>query len=402
MTGPNLVLEVAYREVRTHARTTAFKAVTALLVVAAIIGPVVVALWPDEDGASRHVSVGLAGGTDRTLEKVIVALAEGALVVEFVPLSGQSQADADAALASGDLDVIVEAPDTLVWDSQVDAPLAAILEAALQHRAVIDKGEVFDLSESDVQQLLTPIDVADRIVDMTESSDFILAIAALGLFAGFLIPQVFGQLTLVSVVEEKSTGVVEVLLGHIDPRTLLLGKVLGLTLLAIGQIVVFLAGLGAAMFATDSIDVSGSVWSFVPVLAASLLGGLVFFNTLFALLGSLISRQEDASQVILPVFAPLMIGFVVGQMAIGGRADTTIIKVLTFVPPVTPMLLPVRVARGAVAPWEVAVALGLLMLASWAMIRVAARVYEFTLLHSGSRIGWRKAWGFARARPGSE
>ncbi|NOX30158.1 MAG: ABC transporter permease [Actinobacteria bacterium] len=401
MNGPNLVFEVAYRELRTHARTTAFKAITAFLVAAAIVGPVVVALWPDEDGA-RQVSIGLADGADRSLEETIVALAQGGLDVEFVPLSGRSQADTEAALASGDIDVIVDAPDTLVWDSQVDAPLAAILGAALQQRALLVRGEAYDLSENDVRQLLTPVDIADRIVDMTESSDFILAIAALGLFAGFLIPQVFGQLTLVSVVEEKSTGVVEVLLGHIHPRTLLLGKVLGLTLLAIGQILVFLAGLGAAMFATDSIDVSGSVWSFVPVLAVSLIGGLVFFNTLFALLGSLISRQEDASQVILPVVAPLMVGFIVGQLAIGGRADTTIIRVLTFVPPITPMLLPIRVARDAVAPWEVAAALSLLVLASWAMIRAAARVYEFTLLHSGSRVSWKKAWGFVRARPGSE
>lgn len=63
---------------------------------------------------------------------------------------------------------------------------------------------------------------------------------------------------------------------------------------------------------------------------------------------------------------------------------------LTLFPLTAPMLLPVRVARDAIPAWEVALALALLVGAVLVLIRVAGRVYEFTLLQTGSRVGWRQ------------
>ena len=195
---------------------------------------------------------------------------------------------------------------------------------------------------------------------------------------------------MMSVVEEKSTRVIEVLLNHIRPRTLLLGKVLGVGALAVVQLLVVVGGLTAALLATSAVTIPTSVWRFLPVIVVSILGGLAIYNTFFALLGSLVSRQEDASQVIMPVFIPLIGGFFVAQSAIIGDPETMLVRVLTLFPLTSPMLLPLRVARDAIAPWEVAAALGLLVFGVWALVRIAGRVYEFTLLHTGSRVGWRQ------------
>ena len=193
---------------------------------------------------------------------------------------------------------------------------------------------------------------------------------------------------MLSVVEEKSTRVIEVLLSHLRPRTLLLGKVLGLSALAVVQMVVAVGGLTAALLLTNAIDIPASVWRFLPIILVSILGGLAIYNTVFALLGSLISRQEDAAQVILPVFIPLVAGFFVGQAAVIGNAETLLVKALTWFPLTAPMLLPVRVALDAIPLWEIILSLGLLALGVWLLIRIAGRVYEFTLLHTGSRVGW--------------
>ena len=190
----------------------------------------------------------------------------------------------------------------------------------------------------------------------------------------FVLPQVFGQLTLLSVIEEKSTRVIEVLLSHIRPRTLLLGKVLGISALAVVQLVAVVLGLTAAILLTNAINIPASVWRFVPIVLVSILGGLAIYNTFFALLGSLVSRQEDAAQVMLPLFIPLMTGLFVGQAAVIGNAETLLVKALTWFPLTAPMLLPVRVARDAIPLWEIILSLGLLALGVWLLILIAGRV----------------------------
>ena len=216
----------------------------------------------------------------------------------------------------------------------------------LQQQEVLIKGRDLGLNEGDTAELFAPIAVQERFADKPD--EFAMAVAFFGLFMAFLLPQVFGQLTMVSVVEEKSTRVIEVLLSHIRPRTLLLGKVLGLSALAVVQLVVVVLGFTAALLLTDAINIPASVWRFMPIIVVSILGGLAIYNTLFALLGSLISRQEDAAQVILPVFIPLVAGFFVGQAAVIGSAETPLVKALTWFPLTSPMLLPVRVARDAI------------------------------------------------------
>ena len=383
-----LVNEVAWREIRTRSRTKAFRIITGILVAAAVIGPIVAALWPDNGDELREVTIGLID-VDEATQQQISALSEDSLDVTFQDLTDLSTDEVDQLLTDGDVDVALEAGPTLVWDSETDFEIARVLFTALQQQGVLIKGRALGLGEGDIAELLAPVQLQERFAEPVSSSDDLATtIAFFGLMAAFMVPQVFGQLTLLSVVEEKSTRVVEVLLGHLRPQTLLMGKVLGLGALAVVQLVIVVGGLTAALLLTNAIDIPASVWRFVPILLVSLVGGLAIYNTFFALLGSLISRQEDAAQVMLPVFIPLMAGFFVGQAAVIGDAEATPVKLLSWFPLTSPMLLPVRVARDAIAPWEIALSLGLLALGVWMLIRLAGRVYEFTLLHTGARVSW--------------
>ena len=391
-----LVRQVALREIRTRARTTSFRAITGILVAAAVIGPIVVAILPDSGDDLREVTVGLVD-VDETTQQRIVATAAGSLEVKFEDYSGVSSAAVDQALSDGEIDVALAAGPTLIWNRETDFEIAGLLFEVLQSQEVLVKGTALGLGESDVAQLLTPVQVQERFADQLDDSDDVAAgVAILGLMAAFIIPQAFGQLALLSVVEEKSTRVIEVLLGHLRPRTLLLGKVLGIGALAVAQLAVIVGGLTAALLLTKSVEVPSSVWQFVPIIVASILGGLAIYITFFALLGSLISRQEDASQVMLPIFIPLMAGLFAGQAVIAGNTESALIVALTLFPLTSPMLLPVRVAMDAIAPAEVALSIGLMVFAVWLLIRVAGRVYEFTLLHTGSRVGWDQVMRLSR------
>ncbi len=66
-------------------------------------------------------------------------------------------------------------------------------------------------------------------------------------------------------------------------------------------------------------------------------------------------------------------------------------------PLTAPFLLPVRVARDAIAPWEIAVAFSLAALGAWLMIRVASRVYQFTVLHMGAPVDWSRLLRLSRS-----
>lgn len=328
---------------------------------------------------------------DQALQDQISAYAFATIDITFEDLSGQSTERVDAAISNGDIDLTLEPGPTLVGDQETDFEIAGPLYAALQQLDVVVRGRALGLDPGQIADLLTPVELQERFVDEPDDAEGVInALALIGLIAAFILPQAFGQLTLLSVVEEKSTRVIEVLLSHLRPRTLLVGKVIGVGTLAVAQLLVIVAGLVGALLLTDAIEIPASVWRFVPIIVVSILGGLAVYNTFFALLGPLISRQEDASQVMLPVFAPLMAGYLVGQAAIFGNAASPVVRVLSIFPLTSPMLFPVRVVRDAIEPWEVALSISLLVPTTWLLIRVAGRVYEFTLLHTGSRVTWRQ------------
>lgn len=385
-------MEVAGREVRTRARTKAFRVITGILLLAVIAGPLLAALWPEGNGDLPTANVGVTSAASPQFLQILEQSAAGSYDLEITNVP-----DLDAAIDAGDIDTGIDFPSTLVWDNSADPQLENVLAFALRQDATATAAQTVGLNENELRSLFTPLQIEERLVNGSEAGDGVrLAVAYGGLFLSFLAVQVFGQLTLLSIVEEKSTRVIEVLLSHIKPRTLLGGKVLGLTALALVQLLLLVAGLVVSLLLTDAIDIPSSVWRFVPVLVVSAVGGLVIYNTLFALLGSLISRQEDASQIMLPAMIPIMAGFFIGQSAVFGNAESTIAKVLTYIPFTAPMLLPVRVARDAIDTWEIVLSLGLLALGAVLLMRLAGRVYEFTLLRTGSRVGWGELFRLTR------
>lgn len=378
------LIEVALREVRTRARTKAFRVITAVLLAVVIAGPIVAALWPEDNGDLPTATVGVSAAASPQFVQILEQSSTDTYDITLLEVD-----DLDRSIDVGDIDAGIDFPSTLVWDKLADPQLENVLAFALRQDATATAAQTVGLSDSELRSLFTPLQVEERLVNGSVDGDGVrLAVAYGGLFLSFMAVQVFGQLTLLSIVEEKSSRVIEVLLSHIKPRTLLGGKVLGLTVLALVQLLLVVLALVASMLLTSAIEIPASVWRFVPVLLVSAIGGLVIYNTLFALLGSLISRQEDASQIMLPAMIPILGGFLFGQTAVFGNASSIAARVLTFIPFTSPMLLPVRVARDAIATWEIVLAIGLLLLGAVLLMRLAGRVYEFTLLRTGSRVGW--------------
>jgi ABC-2 type transport system permease protein len=205
----------------------------------------------------------------------------------------------------------------------------------------------------------------------------------------FLSLNTFGALVLTGVVEEKTSAVVEILLAHVRAHVLLAGKVLGIGLIALAQFAVLVA-VGVVSLRISGTTVPSEVWVALPATVGWFIGGFAFYATLFALAGSFVSRQEDAQSSAAPVSLIFTAGYVVVFIVAGDPGGATA-TVLSILPPFAPLLMPLRIATGVAAPWEVVVAIVLLVAAVYGVIRAAGAIYARSLLHRGSRITWRQA-----------
>ena len=160
----SLVKEVAWREIRTRARTKAFRWITGILVAGAIIGPIVAAVWPDGGDDLRNVRVGLVE-VDQGTEQQILALAEGSLEVTFNNLTGSSPEQVAQALTDGEIDLALEPGPTLVWNQETDLEIASVVNTVLQQRETLVKGQALGLDEGEIANLLTPVNLQQRFAD---------------------------------------------------------------------------------------------------------------------------------------------------------------------------------------------------------------------------------------------
>ncbi len=189
-----------------------------------------------------------------------------------------------------------------------------------------------------------------------------------------------------SVVEEKQNRVVEILAAAIPIRQLLIGKVIGNTVIAVGQ-VALLSALGAVgLIATGNTSLlsdiaPGALWFLVFFLV-----GFVTLACLWAVVGALATRSEDIQASSMPVTALVMGIFFVGIIATG-----TVAMIASYVPLVSTIAMPVRVVAGEATWWQALLSLLISVVAAYGVIRVAERMYRGALLQTGSRSTYRQA-----------
>jgi ABC-2 type transport system ATP-binding protein len=221
-----------------------------------------------------------------------------------------------------------------------------------------------------------------------EAAGVIVAIIGIGVLSGLLI--LFGQFVAQGVVEEKSSRVVELLLATMKPWQLLAGKIVGLGLLGLAQIVVIAVVGVAGALAFDLVDIPGELIGTAVSVVLWFVLGYAFYAAIFAVAASLVSRQEDLAAVIMPTTLVLVVAFIVGIQA-SASPDGALARITSYVPGLSPLVMPVRQAAGDVAVWEIALAVVLMLIAIALIVRVGGRVYAGALLRTGGRTKVREA-----------
>jgi ABC-2 type transport system permease protein len=202
----------------------------------------------------------------------------------------------------------------------------------------------------------------------------------------------FGYAVLTGGVEEKQSRVVEVVLSTVRARDLLMGKVLGLGLLGIGQLVVFVGAMLAAATLSDRIQLPSTTPSAIALLAVWFILGFALYTTALGFFGALASRMEEASNAATPVMIVAVVSLTVAVTTVLNEPSGTIATIFTFLPPTAPFVVPMRAAFGAVSPLEIGLATVITLAAMWALFTVGARIYSGAVLQTVGRTKLRHAW----------
>lgn len=388
MTAPWMI--VARREIvaKLTDRTFLIGTLFSLLIIVAIVGMQIVL-----SERTHHYTV-VAQAADAPMAEAVAAGAQQADDKVTVTVSQvASPADAEAAVRSGDANAWLHQGGAdggwvLTGREEVDPALSQIATLVVRGAVTAANAQAAGADLRAIERgstLETALLVGDaQKQDLARAMGFVLAM----LF--YMSSLAFGFIIAGSVVEEKASRLVEILTTRISIRDLLLGKVLGNTALALAQMATYLGvGLVGLSFTSMS-DLLPSVSAGVGWFLAFYVVGFVLLACLFAAAGSLATRSEDLQASSMPLTIALMAVFFSAFLAKG-----SVLVWLSFVPPFSGVLMPIRLLQGTAATWEPVVALALLLATSGLVIAAAARLYRRALLQTGGRLSLRQAWRLA-------
>jgi ABC-2 type transport system permease protein len=374
---------VARRELWQRGRSRAFVISTVVLLLAVALGVALPAILSRNAKPER---VGVVGGSTATLTSVVTEAGRLAGVkVTVVP--EPDVAAAEAGLRSGNLSaVLVNNTEVLVKQVPIGGTASAggTLSGALAQLAGLSK--LFEQVPGAAAAAAHGIALPVRGLEPPSGS---LANRLTGLFTVVLVwilISVYGSQIAMGIGEEKSSRVVEVLLSSMRPVQLLIGKVLGIGLLALAQTAAMVVVFVVAGFAAGSDLVHGAAIGIVVAGGVFVVLGYAFYCTAYAAAGSLVSRQSDVNSVIMPVQLPLIIAYALSYTVIYANGANAFYHVLGFLPPTAPIAMPVLYAAGDVPVWQVVVSAAACAAGTVWMARVAAGIYSRSILRTGGRI----------------
>ena len=388
---------VAEREIRERVRARAFRVVTLLLlavVAAAIVIPELTR------GSSRPQRVGVVGALSSTERGLVVSAAHsvgtGATIV-----AEPDRASADTALRSGGIDLAVLQSRQVVTEKAVNAgDTTATARLAYTLAADFAVTEAFTAAGITAAQasLITgarPLPVTS--LEPASSKPGVRGTSVFGVIIVFVMLSQYETWTLIGVMEEKSSRVVEVLLATVRPLQLLGGKVLGIGAVAMAQaaaILVFALVLGKAV---GSDLLQGTAPTMLAAALLWLVVGYAFYCWVYAAAGSMAERQDQIQTLALPLSLPMIVGYVLALTAASSGHASAFVQVLGYLPPTAPFIMPILVGLGAVSWWGFAASAAISVVSTVGVARGAAGIYRRAVLRTGRRVRLREV--LARSSP---
>jgi ABC-2 type transport system permease protein len=308
--------------------------------------------------------------------------------VELVTTS--DDAAAVAAVRDGRLDAAVIGGAEIVVRSEPPAELVGIVQAVSQRMRTEEVLRETGLSDDQIRAALDQAPLGIRALepvdDRRRENSAVAFVGVLALYGQLF---AYGYWVAAGVVEEKSSRVVEVLLATVRPSQLLRGKILGIGVLGLLQLLLIgVVGLIAAQ-TVGSLDFPSGAIATIGIVLVWFVFGFFFYAGLFAVAGSIVPRQEDLQSTMTPLTLLIVGSFLIGLNAIG-NPSSTLATVASLLPPSAPLVMPSRIVLGETSLLGALLSMAITVAATVALIPLATRIYSAAVLRPG-RVRIRQA-----------
>ena len=396
MTPLHLAWLVALREINERARTRSFAISTGLIVLLSAAAVLAGTLLPDFFEEDPPVIAVVESDLPPGLATLLEDGSLGATAdIQRVP----STQEAQHLVQDGTADAAIYAGPTIAFRDETSGSTRNLIIQAYRLAALPAVLDQLDLTLEDARPLISPDPIPVTLLDPPdgpEPNEAQAGIATAAVVALLMTLTIYGVWILNGVIEEKTSRVVEVLMGAIRPWQLLLGKVCGILALALAQIAAAAGTAALLILLSQDVDlpaVTGEVAVFAIIYAIL---GLLLYSFVYAAAGATVSRQEEAQSVTMPITFTLLGVYMLSLIVVIQNPDGMLARIASIFPLSSPLAMTPRIAVGDPALWEIALSLTLLLITIPLVIRLAGRIYTGAILQAGPRVGIRDAWRSAR------
>jgi len=427
MRALNLIIQ---REFLSRVKTKAFiltTLLTPLLLVAVMAVPAILMMISDNDDIRKVYVI------DKT--DMYYSLFDSSKSYEFVHLAdGESKPNEKATALleiSGDLKTD---PKAVTFYSEKQQPpreltsyINNVLTEAVRNQKIEDftqKNNIEPHVITDLQEILKSkdrIQVSSIRWDETGQEqetlgDLASTVGMILTFCIFFFIMMYGSMVMQSVVEEKSNRIIEVIISSVRPFDLMMGKIIGVGLVGLLQLVVWIivgGGLlvGVQMYFGINVDMASSIdmqqtmgmmnvnpnlnaslnelfsvnWAQVAVcLVVYFIGGYLLFASLYAMFGSAANDSQEAQQLMMPMTIVLLVAFYTG-FAAARNPEGAMAFWCSLIPFTSPVVMMVR-APFEIPIWELILSVVLLFMTAVLMVKLAAKIYRVGILMYGKKV----------------
>ena len=288
-------------------------------------------------------------------------------------------------------------------ESYISGQIKETVESVRLRKYNIDNlPEILAAVNAEVKLQTFRIDEGDEASETSSTLSYFIGIIMSFMLYMFIL--IYGQMVMTSIIEEKNNRVLEIVVSSVKPTYLMLGKILGIGAVAVTQILIWLAivmsftywvmpslmsGVAAGvndpelMAAIGKLSDGSYVLSLFVYLLLFLVGGYLFYSSIYAAIGSAVDNIQDASQLTTIAVLPIIVGMVLSPSVVSDPMSSYATWV-SIIPFTSPMVMMARIPFG-IPFWEIALSIVLLYLTFLFMIWLAAKIYRVGIFMYGKK-----------------